>query len=1068
MTTAARGAGKPIDFGTYGTTGVVPFGVEWLLETAALNREGLWRHSSELWAHGVLCPRTETSDKTVDKRIATISQHYPANGKTKFLGVAVHERKLRGQGTNYLFRGDHLMGDCVNIAEMWADLYMKPAMGWEVRKEALCWSGLAPGSVFVPYIDLDERAPIGCFSNVWRDRVVPTVSAINAAITKLGVKVDRTPVFMNIRDITDKPGLAKYSFHVHWPSFGIRSIGTWKTFLASLEDLPRALDWKQDEGKWHSEPNNSPIVDMAVYGGQSQLFRGPFCGKRGDSSAVMYPVIVTPGGGNEYCFEYHNETTGCDRVKMVNHILDARITAYPTDVKILDIPDCIIRPVSSTMPRVASVRSRECTEPSIAPMDPTVDNIHRFIKPFLERFILPEWQAFRHHMLMNAGGVAGAVVPTANLVINHERKAERRGRAFFSVEGDTFCECDPHHIHTANPGKIGLVLDYVRSTIAQTCFVCGPSMRFPVYSFLHTGNQIRMVPRDRCGHSRISCWGKSSSPYQTFLDFYGDRVCIQGETQLVHVYDEEKRVWCSGRTGNAIAGRLIDKLNRVHSEYLDAQRRVFMDIAIARLDGDEEGGDEGDDEELELDYDDDDDGGSKKDKKTPKTREEAVRDIERKARVFISKRFPFVTFPPASRAKFLTDLAGCNVHVQVLQMNPFSNLIPMVGGQCIDVFTGVIMDMERHHYFTSVVNAKFNPEDPNIPVIDNWVLEISTSDPEKATYLKRIGAYCMTMLIHDRKLYVFVGNGGNGKGMFKEFIVIISKGPDGYEKRVKILNANFWSARANSGSSAESATPEAWAMRNASLLYTDEIGPVRLDSQKVKRVVGGEEQAARGLYGDSCDIKPRGKVMYTSNFDPNGPGDDQAFWERAVVIRMNTKYVEDESQVNPAKFRFRRDFAKAAHLLTMTDAFFTVCVTELIRYYKSVTQNGAPLLVSFPIPDDIRATTLAAKEKRMPLAAFVRMHLEDTVHPLQYVKLEDAFQNYLRYLENCNETAVAKITTVTSFAELLAMALGIETKTVSGRTYIEGKRLSSQVTEQPQTRHHQYTGFVDPPTDREF
>lgn len=67
----------------------------------------------------------------------------------------------------------------------------------------------------------------------------------------------------------------------------------------------------------------------------------------------------------------------------------------------------------------------------------------------------------------------------------------------------------------------------------------------------------------------------------------------------------------------------------------------------------------------------------------------------------------------------------------------------------------------------------------------------------------------------------------------------------------------------------------------------------------------------------------------------------------------------------------------------------------------------------------------------------------------------------MRFLENCDETAVAKRTTVTNFEELLAMALGIQTIDISGCTFIEGKRLTSQVTEQPQQRHqYTYTGVV--------
>lgn len=1062
---APRAPGKPIEFGPHALCGVAPYGVRWLLDETSCNREGIWQRSQEFWAHGVMCMRTTTSDTGIDARISRLAERYPVNGKE--LGVVVHERKLRGTATpHYMFRGDHIVGDCVDLASTWADFYTKASnVGWDLSKEAMCWSGQAPGAVFVPYIDLDEHAPDGAFSMVWSDRVLPTILAINAALAGLGVRPERTPIFMNIRPIDGSPGLSKHSFHVHWPGLGIRNIGTWKSFLLSLEDLPRALDWKLDEGKWCSvvKPGAPPIVDMSVYGGKSQLFRGPFSGKRGDSDSVMFPVVVSGAAGGDYVFRYINESTGCDRAKMIEHILNARITAHPTDVKILDIPTVNVRPVSSAGPSVASVRSRVCVEPSVAPMDPTIDDVHRFITPFLERFILPEWQSFRRQMLMRLSGVTGAVVPTKDLVIKYERKAERRGRAFFSVDGDTFCECDANHVHTVHTGRIGFVIDYVRATIAQTCFVCGPSVRFPVYSFLHTGNAICIKPRDRCGHSRISCWGKSDSPHQAFVDFYGDRVCLERDTRMIYVYDDEKRVWSSGEEGNAITGRLIDKLNRIHSEYLDAQRRVFMDIAIAKLDGEAEG-DEDDDEDDDCEYDDEDEGKSEK-KKKPMTREEAIKLLEKKSRMFIAKRTKYLTLTPDMRQKFLLTLGGTNVHVQVLRMNPVPHLIPMRTGQYIDVFTGAIADMERNHFFTSVVNAEFKPDDANIQTLTDWFSEISTGDTDKARYLKIIGAYCWTMLVHDRKYYFIDGTGSNGKGVYKEFVVIVAKGPEGYEKRVKMLNANYWSARGNAGANAESATPEAFKMQHSSVYYTDEVNNVKLDAPKLKRTVASEEQSSRGLYGKPCDIKPRGKVLMTSNFDPNGPGDDQAFWDRTVVVRMNAKYVEDPAQVNPAKHRFLKDFAAADRLLTMTDAFFTICVTELVRYYQSVkTANGTPLLVSFPMPADIKKTTLAAKEKRMPLAAFVRKHLADTANFLQYVKIQDAFQNYMRFLENSNETLVAKTTTVTSFEELLAMALGITTVEVSGCTFIEGKHLVSHVTEQQQTHRYQYTGFVDQPT----
>jgi len=1053
-----RSAGKELEFGLHGDRGIFPIGIKALLDNCGLNKENLWQRSRGFLAAGVLCPRAALSVETVEKRIDDIAQRYPLNDKTKALGVLVHEKRLRAKAT-YLFRGDHLIGDYVDLAAFWVDLYLGNTIipDWNIRQEAMCWCGLVPGSVFVPYVDLDECAPENEFSFVWSTRVAPCVKTINDALAKLGVASPRTAIFMNIR-ASDKAGLFKFGFHLHWPSLGVRNIGSWKNFLSTLDDLPRATDWVQEAGEWKAipRPGNATLVDLTVYGGKNQLFRGPYCGKRGDVAALMYPVRVSDDGSGGYAYQLITDMTGASRDSMIKRVLDARITAFPSEVTLLDIPEHVLRRnlSASTVTLVRPV----CSAPSVAPMDPTIDNIHGFVMPFLERFILPEWQNFRHRILVNIGGVGGAVVPTGNLVISHERQAERRGRAFFTVKGDTFCECDGRHVHTANTGRIGLVVDYLRATIAQTCFVCGPAVVFPVYSFLHTGNQIRIEPRDRCGHSRISCWTKAISPHQVLLDFFWDKFVFQRGTQLLYVYDEEARVWRTNANGNAIVGRLIETINRRHCEYLNAQRRVFMDSEIARLDAGD-GADEGDYDLSELS--DEDDEEEKKPKRTPRTRAEAVKRIEMKARKFVAKRVPFVSFTAASRGKLLSELRSFVIHSEVTAMNPFDNLIPMRNKQCIDVFTGTIMDMEPRHLFTSVVNAVFNPEDVNIPTILDWFDEISTGNHDKARYLKRIGAYCFTFLVHDRKYYVLVGSGKNGKGMFKEFIVLINEGPGGFESRVKMFNGSFWSARANANVSPEAPTPEAFDMRNTTFFYTDDIGPIALDTGKLKRIVGGEPQSARGLYGDPCCVKPRGKVMHTSNFDPAGPGDDQAYWERAVVVKMRTKYVEDATQVDKAKYRFLKDQAVYRHLLTMLDAFFTITVQELVSYYKSVTAAGdgaVPLLVSLPIPAEIQAATAEAKEKRLPLAAFVRLATEDTKEPLHFVTLTDAFENYMVYLRNCNETAISKITTIAKFEELLALALDIRVVRLQGRALVEGKKLIRPITEQPSA--HQYTGFT--------
>ena len=1061
LSDSRRAVGKELDMGQFGGNGIHPIGVKALLDASGLNKENLWQKSKAFFSYGVVVPRAALSMDTIERRIGELAQHYPVNGNGRTMSVAVHEKSVGNNGKAYLFRGDHLIGDSVSIARLWAHLYTGEIAihGWNIRTEAMCWNAMVPGSVFVPYIDLDELAPSDEIDDLWGERIGPVISSVNQGLCRLGFDKCRVAVFYNCRQ-SDKPGMTemyKHSFHLHWYELGVRVIGAWKSFLLSLENMPRKIGtWKKtDTLEWvPSYDEESPIFDCAVYGGKSQLFRGPFCGKRGDANSVLLPLSVTRDHETgSVVFKVDDKPSVCC---MIDYLMQARISVCPSEVRVVDFP-VDSAPRKGTGSNVTVMRTPVSSGSSVPATDPFIDHVHNFAMPFLVRSVLPAWQMFRQKMVTRIGGVEGAVVPTENLVITREKESGVKGRTFFSVKGDTFCECDSKHIHRANPGRIGIVVDFLRCTISQTCFVCGPAVKFPVYCFLHAGNRISIEPKERCGHSRISCWTKSPCPHQLILDYFWDRFVYQRGTSLLYAYDEECRVWKSELGGNSVVGKLIDELNQRHAQYINAQRRIFMDSAISRYDGEEP--------EDEPQSEEDHEGEEKDDRKPPRDRREFIKRLEADSRVFVSKRTPLISFTAAARGKLLSELRCYVIHVEVPLMNPYGHLIPMKNRQCIDVFTGEICDIEPSHYFTSAVNAKFNPDDENIPEIEKWFREVSTGDAEKCVYLKRIGAYCFTFLMHDRKYYILVGNGRNGKGMFKEFIVCICTGASGHESRVKHLNQQFWALRSNAGTNAESATPEAFDMRNCTFYYTDDIGPVALDAAKIKRNVAHEELSARGLYGNPCTIKPRGKIMHTSNFDPAGPGDDPAYWDRTVVVKMLAKYVEEPSMVNHSKFRFLKDQAVYNRLLTMLDAFFTVSVTELIKYYKSVTRNGAPSLASFPVPEHIARASLEAKEKRLPLAAFFRLAMEPTREPLQFAKLADVFDNYMIHLRNCNETAIAKATTITKFEELLALALDIRCIKLTDGPVLDGQRLARPVCEQSHDGHS-YTGFVSDAQER--
>ena len=998
--------------GDNGKQGAKPLGLEALLDTCNLNNAALWCTSQAFFRNGVLVPRAKLTTPAIEQRLSCISQLYPINDKARSLGMAVHEKEN--------LRGFHLFGDDDDIAKLWSSLYLQDeaVRGWDVNQKAMCWTASAPGTVFVPYLDLDEKGAMEDFHRVWTTRVLPTVITIQRELRVVVVDgaINIQPVvFFNFRPIGE---LYKFSFHLHWPSLGVENIMHWKSFLLGISDMPRRHVWTKkltvsalEKTSWEvKDDDKTPIWDPAVYGGRRQLFRGPFCGKGDSAAAVMIPCAIREVAGVwEPIFKEY------DHAAIVRAILNARIAKWPEGLTMLSL---------TSVPRSVPVHgwAREEEDPAVYPslgvsaeeQSPLMD----FVNPFLFSTILPKWQAKRRQCAF-ALGVRGAVVPTENLRISKNVASERAGVRFLAIEGDTFCEMDPAHVHTQSHGVIGIEVDFTRCTIRQTCFACAPN-RGSLYCFLHTNNRIEVVSQGDSQFTSITHWQKTKSPHQLLLDYHTDIFIHQRATRTVWVFDRETGVWRSDIGGNMVIGKMIDELNEKHIGYLKAYKNIVIAKQIAARsrmipEGDQDGA------------------------------EIFLLKQHNEARKFMSDNSPFISMTAANRGKVIDDIRSYNVKREAKDMNAYPHLIPMKNKKYYNVYTGETGDMEADHLFTSCVNAELTMDNEEIKEIEAWFREISTGDVEKCLYLKRIAAYCFTFLEHDRKFYVLWGSGQNGKGMTKEFIMKISQGPEGFDSRAKNLLQAFWSERGNANQSPENCTPESYELMNKTFFYTDDIAPIPLDVTKVKRTVGSEPQSGRGLYGKPVDIKPRGKVMWTTNALPNGPGEDNAYWDRAVYIKMLAKYSPDVAAVDPARYRFAKDHCRYLRLLELLDAFFSVCVRALTEYYQSLEwdpMKKAPRsLGSFPLPTSVRETMTESRALQLPLAAFIRMYTQRTPEPLHCVSVEELFKNYLVHLENINEGKTRRNTTQNSFTSLMASALDVHV--VQGA--FEGVRLMRQV-----------------------
>lgn len=962
-----------------------------LLDTCGLNSQSLWLQSAALFPCGVLVPRTFSSTAAVEERLVTMTHLYPVVNQAKHIGVAIHETAT--------LRGFHVIGDETDVAKFWAGLATSDVMvrGMDCIPKAMCWTAMVPGKVYVPYLDFDELgSSADDLSEVLLKRVVPCIALIDDVIKKQQEKAQHV-IFFNSRPLDN--GLVKFSFHVHWFNCGIENINSWKLFLSSMAEAPRKLIWKQsNDGVWTMEPNEAkPMMDLAVYSGPRQLFRGPFCGKGGDARSAMKPIQIVQQGGR-------STTKVLTEFQMFEYILMARISVYPTQ-KILMI---------GFKEQGAGVQVPMIRQPaSVATSSIRTGKMVPFLRPLIISEILPKWQAHRKTILMSTPGVKGAVVPTDNIrIIKDEACRMKPGVWFMAIEGDTFCMLDEQHVHTQNPRCIGLQIDFNKCTISQTCYAC--RQRFEEFNFLHSGNRIEIKCESESRFTAVSHWGPDLNIHQFLLSYFADSFRMHRQSQAVYVYDESCKIWKTGVEGNMVVGQLVDKANSDFNVYIQTYKQSVVERQIAAF------------SRANPDI-------------TQETAELFAEKVYTDARKFVQKNDILVKLSPEIRSKLISQLQSFKVVHELDNLNPFEHYIPMKNGLYYDVFTGETGEIKKEHYFTSMVNAERTQSSEDLECISKWFDEISTGNKEKAEAVKILAGYMFTMLVHDRKFYVIKGSGKNAKGVYKQFILDILEGPRNCDSRYKLLNSSFWEKRANQNTGAEAPTPEAFSLQNRSVLYTDDMERVTVDSGKLKKMVAGEMASGRTLHGNPVHIRIRGKIFWTTNHTLDLNGSDNALWERFYAMEFLTKYVEKQADVDESRYRFLCNVVTVEHLLTKLDAFFTLCTNALFGFYSKLPfdpiRRAPSALQHFPVPMESVKLHEAMRAQQLPLASFMAQHTKVTTNPLEYVLVEKLFQNYITFLENVNEKSLRNSTTLTIFTRLLGSALDIACgpKLVTGR-----------------------------------
>lgn len=985
--------------------GFKPIGIRGILAATGLTKNSNFMENNHMLAAGIIgIKKGGNTFRVASEIISKIEDHYPVTAGRKNMAVACIEGT---EGKN--LRGSHIVGDADDIIKFW-NLCKKQNFhdqktqdGIKIRninieRQAFCWTAMVKSHYYVPYIDLDEYGAEHDLTKILSTRCVPTINLVLHELQKKQPSTNAV-VLYNTR-ASERIGLWKHSFHIHFTNVVFANINDFKSLLQGITGMPRAKTWiGQVDGSFLAvDDAHKPIYDTVVYGGRNQLFRGPFCGKNQNGDTVLRHLIWKNSGDDW--------KTGFDEMPDADVISAARIVVPLSDSH-------VIYPTSVSSTTGAALKTIKLIDaPAPLPNQPDNRGDLVFFGPIIHHQLIPAWQEFRRN-LMQKIGANGCAVPEDVHVMKHVSNASKKHQRFVTVAGDSFCMTDTKYYHSKSPGVVTIGIDMHTCEIWQHCFACAKSGT--KYQFLTENNKICIHEvKEYASSSDFFSFPVGAPPnYQFFLDYYPDSFCMCHQTDTLYVYDDDQRVWKSGVSANVMANTLLTRLNNLYAKYVDTRTTRIRDKEIAawnRANQDME----------------------------PQEIKKAHDKISHRAKDFVLKNLTLIR---NTNRKTLTDELKTYLFKRAeLRMNKFPHLIPMNDGNCYNVFTSESTMIKRDHYFTGVCNARMTQDTEEITAISEWFDEISTGEVEKAKYLKTIAGYMMTFLTHDRKFYTLQGTGKNGKGLFKQFLLNILRGDGDAEARCKSLNQSYWERSANRTNGPESASPETYMIIDKSLLYTDDIDRVPIDSAKLKRVVACEPMSGRPLYGKPVVIEPVGKVLWTTNHNVDLPGGDNAIWERHSPVEFLTKYVE-ASDVH-GKFHLLQNEKRRDELLAMKDAFFTIAMKTLTSVYQMREYNAdntEPLVMGpFVVPESTRRAVSDARARQLPLAAFMAKHTEPTKNPLDFILVDDAFNQYIAFLNNQNERRLASTTTHSEFTHQLATALEI----ICGAKHVLGRKLT--------------------------
>lgn len=199
----------------------------------------------------------------------------------------------------------------------------------------------------------------------------------------------------------------------------------------------------------------------------------------------------------------------------------------------------------------------------------------------------------------------------------------------------------------------------------------------------------------------------------------------------------------------------------------------------------------------------------------------------------------------------------------------------------IDLATGQLREHRREDWITFRLDMEYDAE-AKCPRWERFQHEIFDGDQQMMSFVRRIHGYGLTASTKEEKAFVFYDakRGGTGKSTHLDTIHALA-GP--YARNVEPATFD-----ANGKETIRSDVMRLKGGRFA-LVNEPDRGMV-LSEGMIKKLVSGDPFTGRVRYGDEFEFRPTMKFFMPTNYLPRIEGDDEAIWDRFLVVPFTQRF----------------------------------------------------------------------------------------------------------------------------------------------------------------------------------